>query len=147
MHILFLFGGGKFDTETAPLFEHFLTRVKRYYESSVLLISSDHKHDDALYMKYIKPDDYVLVCDERGKTLTSPQLAVAWENMLQSGKKRVVVIVGGAFGVGDTVRSRAQLVLSLSSLIFPHQLARIIALEQTYRALSILSGSKYHHEG
>jgi len=81
--------------------------------------------------------------DERGRNLSSPELsAVIVEHTSQS----IVFIIGGAYGVTDDVRRRANLVWSLSKLVFPHQLVRLILTEQLYRAQEIARGGKYHHE-
>ena len=60
---------------------------------------------------------------------------------------RVVCVVGGAYGISDAVRNHANVIISLSDMIFPHDLARILVLEQAYRARAITHGSKYHHAG
>lgn len=88
----------------------------------------------------------VLVLDERGKNLTSAALAntlQAWQNQ---GFSQLCVIIGGADGLTDDVRARADLVLALGSLTWPHRLVRVLILEQLYRAFSILSGHPYHRE-
>jgi 23S rRNA (pseudouridine1915-N3)-methyltransferase len=99
-----------------------------------------------MLLKRLTPEDCVLLFDERGKMLPSPDFAKLIESKIEDGVKRIIIIVGGAYGVGDTVRARANHIIAFSPMIFPHQLARIMALEQAYRALSILAGSKYHHE-
>jgi len=97
-------------------------------------------------LKLIKPEDVVILLDERGKDIDSPGLANLLEVNLNNGTKRLVFIIGGAFGVSDSVMARATTTLKLSSLVFPHMLARLILTEQLYRAWSIRSGGKYHHE-
>ncbi len=64
---------------------------------------------------------------------------------MNSSTKTLVLLIGGAYGVSDAVRARAAQVWSLSKLVFPHQLVRLIVAEQVYRAFSILNGSPYHH--
>lgn len=92
----------------------------------------------------LKPDDFVILLDERGKTFSSPQLAEMLS--VQLGRASVTVIIGGAYGVDERVRTRANLVWSLSPLVFPHQLVRLILAEQIYRAGEITGGRPYHHE-
>ena len=89
-------------------------------------------------------DDYLVLLDERGKNLDSPQLAAALLQPLQSAKN-VVIIIGGAYGVDHSIHDRADIVWSLSKLVFPHQLVRLILAEQLYRAQEISSGGPYHH--
>ena len=88
--------------------------------------------------------DYVVLLDERGKEFDSPALSSALQAVLPSGR-RVVCIIGGAYGVDDELMARADLVWSLSPLVFPHQLVRLILVEQLYRAHTILASEKYHH--
>jgi 23S rRNA (pseudouridine1915-N3)-methyltransferase len=89
--------------------------------------------------------DFVILLDERGRTYDSPALSRLLEQSLASGRP-VVISIGGAYGVDDTLTSRADVVWSLSPLVFPHQLVRLILAEQLYRAQGIASGHPYHHE-
>jgi 23S rRNA (pseudouridine1915-N3)-methyltransferase len=146
MKILFVFGGGKYDADTLPLSEHFLTRILRHTKADVVLVPETGSTDDSIFLRHIKPEDTVLLCDERGTHYTSPLFATLIDRIQQSSTKRLVVVVGGAHGVSDVLRGRADYVCALSSMVFPHQLARIMILEQVYRAHAILAGTKYHHE-
>lgn len=89
--------------------------------------------------------DYVILLDERGKTLDSPAFSDMLTEQLDHSRK-VLIIIGGAYGVNDTLREKAHLVWSLSPLVFPHQLVRLILTEQLYRAQQITLGGSYHHE-
>ncbi len=93
----------------------------------------------------LKNDDFVVLLDERGQLLNSPALAELLETPL-SLSKSVVLVIGGAFGVDVSVHDRAQKVWSLSPLVFPHQLVRLVLVEQIYRSQQIISGGSYHHE-
>jgi 23S rRNA (pseudouridine1915-N3)-methyltransferase len=88
----------------------------------------------------------VVLLDERGTELNSPALAQKFQNFLNTGTRNLVLIIGGAYGVSETVTQRADFVWSLSKLVFPHQLVRLIVSEQIYRAHTILAGEKYHHQ-
>lgn len=93
----------------------------------------------------IKPSDFVILLDERGKNISSLEFA----KMLSNGfvnSQNFVIVIGGAFGVSEELRRRANFVWSLSKLVFPHQIVRLILVEQIYRAQEISSGGKYHHE-
>lgn len=94
--------------------------------------------------KHITDDAFVVLLDERGKSLDSPQFSQLIENTV-SHSRAITVIIGGAYGVSDELHTRSDVVLSLSKLVFPHQLVRLILAEQLYRAQSISRGSKYHH--
>jgi len=89
--------------------------------------------------------DFIILLDERGKELDSPTLAGTIKEELDRSRK-VLIIIGGAFGVTDALRDKAHLVWSLSPLVFPHQLVRLILIEQLYRAQQITVGGSYHHE-
>ena len=93
----------------------------------------------------IKPSDFVILLDERGKNISSPELSKILMNGFVNSQNFVIVI-GGAFGVANELRQRANFVWSLSKLVFPHQIVRLILVEQIYRAQEISSGGKYHHE-
>lgn len=93
----------------------------------------------------IHPDDFVVLLDERGSMLDSKQLSEALRLPLERSR-RVVLVIGGAYGVDEVLMARADLTWSLSSLVFPHQLVRLILVEQLYRAQEIASGRPYHHE-
>lgn len=87
--------------------------------------------------------DFVILLDERGKNLTSPELAGLLGRKLQNNN--VAFVIGGSFGVSEAVVNRADFVWSLSKLVFPHQLVRLILTEQIYRAQAISNGQSYHH--
>lgn len=95
-------------------------------------------------LQRLSPSDFVILLDERGKLLDSPALARQIERVFPTGKN-VVCIIGGAYGVNDALTARADLVWSLSPLVFPHQLVRLILIEQLYRAQEIALGHPYHH--
>ena len=90
-------------------------------------------------------DDFVLLLDERGDLCDSPALARLLAREFEM-RKTVTVVIGGAYGVDDELRERADKVLSLSPLVFPHQLVRLILTEQLYRAQEIAKGNPYHHD-
>ena len=90
-------------------------------------------------------NDFVILADERGKNISSPELAEKLNSGFVNGKN-IVIIIGGAFGVTQEVRDKANFVWSFSNLVFPHMIARLIVTEQIYRAQEISSGGKYHHE-
>lgn len=85
----------------------------------------------------------IALCIE-GKKLDSEQLAEKLSDIMLSGKSHIAFIIGGSFGLSQAVKTRADLKFSMSDLTFPHQLARIMLLEQIYRAMSINMGGKYH---
>lgn len=102
------------------------------------------QEESAVLLSRLKDDDFVILLDERGKLLDSPALSRQLEQVFPTGKTPVLII-GGAYGVDDSLTARANLVWSLSPLVFPHQLVRLVLTEQLYRAQQIASGSPYHH--
>lgn len=107
--------------------------VKARQDESERILSRLHAHA------------YVILLDERGQELDSPGLA----NLLQAQldhSRDVALVIGGAYGVDDRLRERADVVWSLSPLVLPHQLVRLVLTEQLYRAQQIASGGPYHHE-
>lgn len=93
----------------------------------------------------LKDDDFVVLLDERGKALNSPELSSLLSEQLNRSQT-VVLVIGGAYGVDASVHARAHVVWSLSPLVFPHQLVRLVLAEQLYRAQQIQLGAAYHHE-
>jgi len=90
--------------------------------------------------------DYTVILDERGMSLDSPGLAALLDARAGEGQ-RPSFVIGGAMGLAATLRQRADYVLSLSPMTLPHALARVVLMEQLYRALTIRVGHPYHHEG
>jgi 23S rRNA (pseudouridine1915-N3)-methyltransferase len=101
--------------------------------------------EEELILKKLQPHHYLVVLDERGKQLNSVQWAQQFQQLMNMGTKTLVLLIGGAYGVTDNVKARAKQTWSLSNLVFPHQLVRLIVAEQVYRAFSILNNSPYHH--
>jgi len=101
------------------------------------------EEEAATILDRLKAGEALLALDERGRSLTSRGLA-DWLSKLQAQGRDLAVVVGGAEGLGEAVRARAQLVLSLSAMTLPHRLARLVFAEQLYRAFTLLKGEPYH---
>lgn len=97
-------------------------------------------------LKQLKPDDFLTLLDERGKSYTSTAWAQWLQQRMNASVKHVVLVIGGAHGFSEEVYARANAQLSLSAMTFPHELIRLFLAEQLYRAHTILKGEKYHHE-
>ncbi|MDR3039010.1 MAG: 23S rRNA (pseudouridine(1915)-N(3))-methyltransferase RlmH [Candidatus Adiutrix sp.] len=93
-----------------------------------------------------RPGDHLIVLDRLGRSLSSTDLAAYVERLRSGGVKAVNLVVGGPWGVDDGLRQEADLVLSLGPLTLPHELARLVILEQIYRAYTILNHLPYHKE-
>lgn len=92
------------------------------------------------------PEDYLVLLDEQGKQFSSVELARWMEQRLSSSHRRIVFLIGGAFGFTPEVYARADAQLSLSRLTFSHQMVRLFLLEQLYRAMTILRNEPYHNQ-
>lgn len=88
--------------------------------------------------------EYAIALDPRGKQLSSEELARALDEVKLSGKSRIAFLIGGSHGLNDSVRARADAVISFSKMTFSHQIFRVMLLEQVYRAFKISSGEPYH---
>lgn len=134
--------------------DDFTKRIGRYYpvEWSVIPppktiaepIAAKRKEAQSV-LGQLSKEDYLVVLDERGKPFSSEGLAQFLQTRANSGNRNIVFLIGGAYGVDDSVLTRADHRWSLSQLTFPHQLVRLILAEQLYRACTILRNEKYHH--
>ena len=135
----------------------FTKRISHYYpvewhiipvpKNTAMLSEMDlKKKEGETILNFLQKDDYLVLLDERGKQMKSEELAKFIETRANESVKKIVFLVGGAFGVSEEVSKRANYKWSLSSLVFPHQLVRLILAEQVYRACSIIRNEKYHHQ-
>ena len=136
--------------------ELFTKRISHYYPVQWTIIPMPknagnlsetdlkQKEGDAI-LNLIKKEDYLVLLDEKGKLLKSEALASFIEQRANEAEKNIVFLIGGAYGVSNAVMQRANFTWSLSPLVFPHQLVRLILAEQIYRACSIIKNEKYHH--
>ena len=95
-------------------------------------------------LKYIKDDMYVVTLEISGKMLSSEELAEKINSLGLAGKSSIAFVIGGSIGLGKEVLSRSDYALSFSKMTFPHQLMRVILLEQVYRSYRIINGEPYH---
>jgi 23S rRNA (pseudouridine1915-N3)-methyltransferase len=136
--------------------EDFTKRIEKYFSVEWNLIPTPKnagmlsemdlkKKEGEMIMDWLQPDDFLVLLDERGKQFSSEALAGFLQTRANERTKKLVFLIGGAYGVGEAVLKRANLQWSLSQLVFPHQLVRLILAEQLYRACTILRNEKYHH--
>ncbi len=107
-------------------------------------IASALKTESQRILREIDKKDFCIVLDSRGQQLTSPELASILNQQLLSATGRMVFVAGGPLGLADSVRDRADLLLSFSQLTFTHEMIRVLLVEQLYRVWTILRGEKYH---
>jgi 23S rRNA (pseudouridine1915-N3)-methyltransferase len=145
---------GKKKSEYDPMIKEYEKRVVSPFSLSLEIIEplgldnaelSKQKECEKLLSR-VKSDDYVIALDEKGKDYTTVEFSKVIDKQLQQSGKRVLLIIGGAYGLDDTIKSRANLILRLGAMTLPHELARLVIAEQLYRVTNLLGGGKYHHQ-
>ncbi len=137
--------------------EEFTNRISKYYKvewniipvpkNAGMLSEMDlKKKEGEMILGFLNKEDYLVALDENGKQVSSEGLAAFIQKRANESVKTIVFLIGGAFGLDDSVLQRANFKWSLSQLVFPHQLVRLILAEQVYRACTILRNEKYHHK-
>lgn len=104
------------------------------------------KEEGQALMSKIQNGDRVILLDEGGGELSSRKFAAYFQHHMNSGVKRLVFVIGGAYGFSKEIKTRANGEISLSQMTLSHQMVRLVALEQVYRAMTILRGEPYHHD-
>ena len=136
--------------------EMFTKRIANYYSVEWTIIPNPKNggnmepfllkiKEGEMLVSLITKDDYVVLLDERGKSFTSEAFSKFLEQRAVDSTKNLIFIIGGAYGVSEAVMQRANVKWSLSHLVFPHQIVRLLLAEQVYRACSIIKNEKYHH--
>ena len=138
------------EKELTALIEEYLKRLNRYTKIEIIEVN-DYSYDlkqtlkaeADLIMKHILPKDYVITLEIEGKELTSLEFAERIR-MICITNSNIDFIIGGSYGLDDTVKARSDFKLSFSKLTFPHQLFRLVLLEQIYRSFKIINNESYH---
>ena len=117
-----------------------IKNAKNFSESELM------KKEGELILKQIQNSDHLVLLDDKGKDFTSQKFAQKLQQWMLSGKKRLVFVVGGAYGFSDEIYKRGNEKLSLSKMTFSHQMVRLFFVEQIYRGYTILNNEPYHHE-
>jgi 23S rRNA (pseudouridine1915-N3)-methyltransferase len=137
--------------------EDFTKRISNYFKvewniipapkNAGLMSEGELKKKEAeIVFNALAKDDYLVILDERGKMISSEGLAAFIQSRANESTKRLIFFIGGAYGTDETLLQRANFKWSLSPLVFPHQLVRLILSEQVYRACTIMKNEKYHHK-
>jgi len=119
--------------------------IPSYKNGANISIEELKKYEGEMILKQLKPDDSLILLDEKGKQFTSEQLAGLIQLNANKSIRNLTFLIGGAFGVTKEINKRANHTWSLSQLVFPHHLVRLILAEQIYRACTIIKNEKYHH--
>ncbi|MBQ7539679.1 MAG: 23S rRNA (pseudouridine(1915)-N(3))-methyltransferase RlmH [Bacteroidaceae bacterium] len=156
MKIVFLVVGKTTDGLLDQLISQYVSRIKHYASFEIAVVpelkntkalsqmQQKEKEGEAL-LNFFQPSDFVILLDEGGRQYTSEQFATHLQKIGMMGHKRVVFVIGGPYGFSEKVYKTAHEKASLSLMTFPHQLVRLIFVEQLYRAFTILHGEPYHH--
>lgn len=152
MAIKILAVGKKHESWVSDGIERYQSRLKKPYDVEWVLLPHSALQDiraredeSERILSRLNDREFVILLDEIGDAIDSPQLSKLLDTTFTAGRT-IVLIIGGAYGVDDRVRQQADFVWSLSPLVFPHQLVRLILAEQLYRAQQIAAGHPYHHE-
>jgi 23S rRNA (pseudouridine1915-N3)-methyltransferase len=147
MKIVCICVGKKHDKDLVSAIDKYQTRLNSYTDFEFELIPPSERFKESnLILKKLKDDDFVILLDEKGRQLNNSGLAQLISDSQTKSLKRLVFIIGGAYGVNEKLMKRSDRTVSVSGLVFPHQLMRLILVEQLYRSFNMLAGGKYHHE-
>jgi len=156
MKIHFWSVGKKHESYVNAGIEDFTGRITKYFpvqwtiipvpKNAGMLSEMDlKKKEGETILEWLDSGDYLVALDERGKMVSSEGLARLIQTRANESTKKLVFLIGGAYGIDIAVLKRANFTWSLSDLVFPHQLVRLILAEQVYRACTIIRNEKYHH--
>lgn len=149
-----------FKTAKEPWYDEaealYLKKIKPYASLEVIhlkTLKSDRdeaelkkKFEEKVLLEKLTKDDFVILLDEKGKKMNSIDFSKLVQSVQESGKKRGVFIIGGAFGVSDEIKKTASRQICLSDMTMNHLVAEVMLLEQFYRAQTILKGIPYHNQ-
>lgn len=157
MHLMLLVVGKTDSRQIETLLEQYTDRLRHYLPFTLHVIPDvrrsgkltpdEQKRDEAIeILRLVQPSDRLVLFDEKGKEFTSRSFASYVEKAMASGLRRLVFLIGGPYGFAQEVYERANDRVSLSQMTFSHQMVRLFAVEQLYRAQTILRGEPYHHD-
>lgn len=113
--------------------------------SEALYNEVKEKEAKLILSKINQKSSYIICLDETGKEFSSPKLAEKLDSIFTNVSSSLTFVIGGSLGLSNTVKEKADLILSFSKLTFPHQLFRVFLLEQLFRCFKILNNEQYHH--
>lgn len=153
MKIVILTVGRIKDAHVSSLTNRYISRLRTYTPVALENVpdvkdqepSKRIAREGAMILKAINDRDFLVTLEERGVQFDSISFSAWLRSSLEAAQGRVVMVIGGAFGLSDEVRRRSDFSLSLSEMTLPHELCPLFLAEQLYRAASIANGVKYHH--
>ncbi len=148
-----------FKTANEPWFEQaealYKTKINHFVKFEAVHLKSNKvdreqaaikiKFEEEKILEKLTSDDYIILFDQKGKATDSVAFSKLIEKAEQSGKKRAVLVIGGAYGVGEAIKNKAHQKISLSEMTMNHLVAEVVVLEQLYRAYTILNRIPYHN--
>jgi len=157
MNITLLFTGNTSDQHIIEGYQIFLKRLKYYVKVKEIVIPDlkDRKNfnpeqvkekEAVMILEKLTAANCCVLLDEKGKEFTSVEFAGFLQKMMNAGTRELFFVIGGAYGVADSVKQRVDYAVSLSRMTFTHQFIRLIIAEQIYRAFTILKNEPYHNE-
>jgi 23S rRNA (pseudouridine1915-N3)-methyltransferase len=157
MKISLLQLGKTTDKNISEIAELYTSRIRKYMafeiitlpdlkNSGNMTIQEQKVKEGKKIIQSLNSDDYVILLDERGREFRTVDFSKWLEKIFMIPKKRIVFLIGGPWGFSDEVQARADFKISLSLMTFPHQLVRLLFLEQMYRVFTIIKGEPYHHD-
>lgn len=149
--------GKPHDKELKSAIDQFTQRCNNYFQVEWNIIAGPKnagqlneaalkKKEGEIVFQLLEKSDYLIALDEQGQQLSSEGLAEFINARANESVRRLIFLIGGAYGIDDSVLQQARFKWSLSKLTFPHQLVRLILAEQLYRSFTILRNEKYHHK-
>lgn len=156
MKLTLMVVGSTDEAELHEAIDKYIARLKHYCSFEVEVINAPRNFrklpvnelkvaEGKLIMANLTEQDVVVLLDEVGSEFNSVAFAEKLQKWLNGGQKRIVFLIGGAFGFSDEVYKRANFRLALSKMTLTHQMVRLFFIEQLYRAFTILRNEKYHH--
>lgn len=157
MKIAFIQTGRTTDRNLLAMIDEYSSRIRKYSPFEIVTVpeikntrnmpfDEQKKREGKKILEALNNDDYVILLDERGAEFRTKAFSEMLERLFMLPKRRIVFITGGAWGFPEEVYKRSDVKMSLSKMTFPHQLVRLLFLEQLYRAFTIIKGEPYHHE-
>ncbi|MBT8191156.1 MAG: 23S rRNA (pseudouridine(1915)-N(3))-methyltransferase RlmH [Saprospiraceae bacterium] len=134
----------------------YLSRIKKYISfdiqqlqplklSNALSVEEIRKKEEEYFLKKLPTDSLIILLDEKGKSYNSSSFSKFLDKMTSFQSKKIIFVIGGAFGFSNSMKQRADHIVRLSDMTMAHHLARIVFLEQLYRAFTIIKGEPYHN--
>ncbi|MCK0131783.1 23S rRNA (pseudouridine(1915)-N(3))-methyltransferase RlmH [Flavobacteriaceae bacterium F08102] len=156
MDVIIMAVGKTDNPQLSALIEVYRARLAHYLNFELVYIpdlkntkkmsvNEQKEREGELVLKKINKSDVVVLLDEHGKQFSSIQFADFFQKMMNAGHKRLLFVIGGPYGFSEALYARGNQKISLSKMTFSHQMVRLFAIEQCYRAMTILKNEPYHH--